>query len=1113
MATLTPAPSSLGLASPALGPWFKEGGDAPALAAPAGDLSVPVTLPDQMEWRAPAGCTGAYAFATTPRPALLAALRRADGGNAFAAGELVVLVTLLPEVEARLAALGNVLPSPDANAVPAGQNGRATVRHLALALPASAAASASALQNLRAMDFPPSVTTDEARASYLGLSLESGVLGNAAQPIAELHRPARDSAVVLKNRTGGALAGTLWAFDDRGRALDPGAVAAWWAHLASAAVFDNLWAHDDAADQRTAAAAAVRSVLFCSAHEGPLDGTALGRLTLGGLTNVADGLYTAGAAPTLALAAATGTDTLPIPRIALLPNGNYAAPPAAASGALFNGWTGAGWPATLARDFVRIALVDIESHLVGLDRTDAAQAQAAQRVTALRNTAAAPFLATADAAIAQALNTLTAGAAAQAMAPVMDAEWGDLTPAASSGTGALPGTLAFDVHALRGEGEQDGGTVSVQKVVVRFASGSLPPGCWVRLWPHGLEVETGWRFRQDGGAARADASGKAFAVMDLADGTGAPTDASADPVPMSFDALIVTDLDARYYTEQRFDRPALVEGGREPLPAPPTGLPGGQTAWVCEQGAAMARAAGQLGSGQTLLAVPADEVAGVYALVDPATITATDWSARTLRNAAASGDALIVTTPAFGSTPEGSVVAGGAPLAAGVSVLHRERHLLDDLTQMGRPLPTMERREVAAIDAAGSAGVVGAAPGRASTHEAVPSQLAHPGVPAAAEIHATGIALAGPSAMPLAALMRERAATDVLAFAAAAQQPVVPVPDPGGTSTWAAVLETLAHGVSGDAAIRAYLAARAPLGGFTPGQAWLDLKNGIEAAAAGIDLDSVIDSTTFDDEALAAAMDNVILKTRDGAAGLATAVLAAIGRAEDFVYLETPALDALAAGGGDIDLVDALTTRLAARPALVVILCVPEKFLPGQPERLDDIRKAGIGQAWKVLADAAPGRVVLFTPTAGSGRALHMASTTVVVDDALLVSGSTHLWRRGLTFDSSLAVGLFDETVAQGRPSAVRAARRQLLADRLGVAVTLVPDDARQMLRSVERLNAAGGLQRVATGIYAAADDTTSDADRSVWNPDGTPGGTSDWYLFLGGLAGTLGTDVNNAIR
>jgi hypothetical protein len=428
-------------------------------------------------------------------------------------------------------------------------------------------------------------------------------------------------------------------------------------------------------------------------------------------------------------------------------------------------------------------------------------------------------------------------------------------------------------------------------------------------------------------------------------------------------------------------------------------------------------------------------------------------------------------------------------------------------------VPTMERCEVAAIDPASGTGAVGSTPGRATSHEAPPSQLGHPGVPASAEIHGTGVAIAGPLAGVLTMLMRERAAATLQDFIGLAQVPVNMPADPGGTSTFAAVLETLTHGVTGDLSVRTYLAAQAPVGGFTPGQSWQDLKTSIEAALP-LDLDPLIDTTTFDDDTLAAALDRVILKTRDGAAQAASAIQAAIARAEDFVYLETPAIDALTAGSGAgaISLIDALTTRLAARPALTVLLCVPEKFLPCQPKKLEDVRRGGIGAALKALRDAAPGNIVLFTPTAASGRPLHMASTTVIVDDAVLVTGTAHLWRRGLSFDSSLAVALFDEATTRGRPGTVRAARRQLIGDRLAIAPTLVPDDPRQLRDALARLNELGGLMRV-IDVYAAQDDPTAPADRDAWNPDGRPSGTSDWYLFFAGLGAGVVTDINNAAR
>lgn len=1111
MVDLVPAPSSLGLASPALGPWFNLEGapptSLPTLAAPAANLSVAVSLAPDMEWRAPANAILSYFVATEPRPAGIAQLRQENGAAAFAAGDLVVLLTLLPEVELRLQALSNAIPSPDGNAVPANVPSRPRLRWLALALPSASFAGIATVGNLRENDLPATLVGDADKAAHLGLALDGGVLGNAGAPSTELRRPARDSAIVVKNRTGATLGAALWVFDHRGRALDPGAVAVWWSHLASPGIFDNLWAHDDATMQRTAEVAPGNSVQLCSANEGPLDAALLARLTRTGLTQTtgSTALFSVGNPASLALGAAPDPDDAPLARIALLPHGGYAAP-ATSGAALFAGWNGTAWPATLPRDFARVAMLDIEGHLVGLTRADSVQAAARTRVAALRNTAAGPFRSASDGSHQRLVDTLNAGAAARVVSPVIDAHWGALA-VGSLGSGALPDTLDFSVRALAGEGTSAGDTAADQRVVVEFPPGALPAGGWVRLWPHGLDTETGLRFRQDGGGGLADAGGRAFVVMAIPDGTAAPSAPEAPPLRLSFDALVVTDDAARYYVEQRYDRPAVAEGSRIALAAPPD-VPPATTLWLCERGAAMARGAGGYGAGETLLGVPDDSASGSFALVDLATLDDSDVSAGTLRRAAGSGDTLIVTEPAFATTAEGDVTTSPGP--GGAAVVRHERDGLSDLDAFGRPLPLMERREVAAVDTAATTGFVGATPGRAGDHENPPAQRAHPGLPAAAEIHGGGVDLAGPAIGPLSALLTERAATTLDDFVTEAQRPVAAIPDPGGTTSFAAVLETLSFGVAGDAALRAFVAATPA---FLPGQSWLDVKNAIESAT-GRDLDPLIDTATFDDEALAGALDRVILKTRDGAFQAATALQAAIARAEDFVYVETPAIDPLAAGAGDaIDLVGAIVGRWAERPALKVLLCVPERYLPGQPAKLDAIRRAGVAAAHKALRDANAANVELFTPIAGTGRRLHMASTTVIVDDVWLMSGSTHLWRRGLSFDASLAVALFDENVAGGRPSAVRAARRQLFVERLGLAAGLAPDDPADMLEAVRRLNAAGGLQRVAPEAYPAAEDTTSAADRDVWNPDGRPGGVSDWFLFLAGLGADALDEVNDAIR
>ena len=1108
MVDLTPAPASLNIASPALGPWFSHASDPmPILPAPAGDLSVSITLSANMAWRAPAGATRSYFVATGTRPAGLRKLRAESGAAAFADGALVVLLTLLPEVETRLWTLTQPIPAPDGTAAPpANTPARPRVRYVALEVTAG---TISDIERIRPADFPAELSSDADKAAFVGLSTDGG-LSNAAQPTSELLRVGSDDAIAVENRTGAPLAAKLWCFDYRGRPLDPGAVANWWAFMASTGIWDNLW--EDGTAQAIAPPAggvqtlptcpvnAGRTIHIANAHEGPIAAGLLARLNLTDLTAVvgASALYTVGAAPAIAMTATPNPDDAPLPRLAVLPLGNYGDP---ATATPFAGWTGGGFPATITRDFARVAVLDLERHIVGLDRTDAAQADARRRISPARNTAANPVLATADAVTGAIMTALAAGGSAACMAPVMDRLWGQTTPA-GFGADPLPDTLDFEVLPLAGEGSTSpGGSAADQVVLAHFPAGALPANGWVRLWSHGLDTETGLRFRQDGGAGQADAAGEAFVVLPIPDGAAAPTDPNADPVRLSFDALVSTNGTSRYFFEERYPRPATVAGARLALAAPPT-APAGVDLWIAEQGAVMARGGGQYRSGQHVVALSTG--GGDHALVDLTTLDATDMAAATLPNAAQAGDTLIVTEPAFGQTPDGDLAAG----PNGAALVKRTRDGLNDVAMMGRPAPSQERREVFALERTGNTAVIGAVPGRAAFHENPPIQMGHPGVPAAEEVHGPGVALAGPVTDQLVPLMRERQATDLAGFLGAAGTPIPPTADPGGVTTWAAALETTTHGVVGDGIVRAYLAATS----FTPGQSWVTTKNQIEAAT-GQDIDALIDTAGFDDDTLALAVDRMILKTRDGARSFANSVLDAIGRAEDFLYVETPAIDPHAANGGAIDLVGAITARWGQRPDLRVLLCVPERFLPNQTAKLEEVRRAGVSAALKSLQQVGGDRMALFAPVAGPGRRAHMAATTVVVDDALLLTGTAHLWRRGLTFDSSLAVGLFDEAVAFGRPAAVRAARLQLLANALGLPANFVPEDIDDCLFAVQRLAAVGGLGRINAAAYPPADDPTSATDRDIWNPDGAAGFTSDWLLFFAALAGGAATDFNNAIR
>ena len=1095
MVNLAPAPNTLHLASPALGPWFANGaGQLPQLPLPSGDMSVPITLGTNMEWHVPAVCTRSYFVANNPRPAGLLRLCKENRSPAFTTNNLVVLLTLLPEVEERLWALTQPIPNVDGSALaPANTPARPRVRWLAAEIAISNIPNITSLENILPANFPADLTTDQEKAAYLGLTFSNGTFISADKPATILGQPNHASSIALTNRTGMQLRLTLWCFDYRGRALDPGAVASWWTYMMSTGIWDNLAA---GASQQTAAVTAGKVVQLVSPHEGPVPATLRNRLTLTGFTQVvgSSNLYTVDQAAAIAQTAAPTPDDAPLARIANLPNGTYGTIAAATP---FAGWNGNNWPTLLARDFLQVSVVELEQHLVGLSRANATQADARLRVSPARNTTAAPLLLTTDAVNTNMMAILTAGAGARVMSPVMDALWGSLLPAPLDAN-VPPASLVFSAHALAGEGATAGGSVAQQQIAIRFAPGALPANCWIRIWPHGRDTATGHRFRMDGGGGRSDAAGEAHLVLTLPDGTAAPATVTCD-------AIVVTGNASQYYTDLRIARPVTVAGTKVTLAAPPA-TPAAARLWMCELGAVMPRSGGQYRSGVNLLVVPNDTVNGTYALVDLTSLVPADIGANALPNAGGAGDTLITTAPAFQATPEGDLPAGAQ--ANGAARVHRARNGLAAVLTMGQPAASMERTEHVSLERTTNTGVIGATPARAVFHENLPLQQGNPGAPGAEDIHSTGLALAGPATDQMVAPMVERSSINLPTFLQAAAVPIGAAADPGGTACWTTVLETLTHGVTGDEIVRGFLAVST----FQPGQSWVQTKNDMEAAL-GIDIDALIDTATFDDDTLAAAIDRVLHKTKNGLTQFARSLQAAIGRAEDFIYLETPVLDDLTTSGNTIDIIGAIKQRWTQHPHLVVLLCVPEEFLPDQITKLQDMRKRAIAAALKSLSDQGKERVRLFSPIAGSGRPLYMASTSAVIDDAILFCGSTHLWRRGLTFDSSLAASLFDERQFSSRPAGVRLARQQMLGAMLGAAVNLIPDDVEDCLSMVKQLSSGSGMGRIKPGVHVPATDPTSDADKSIWNPDGTSNIGTGWQQFFASLAGTSATEFTNAIR
>ena len=1110
MVLLTPAPNTLGLASPAIGPWFKDpAADPPTLSIPLpdADLACPLQLTAGMEWWAPAGGLAAWYVATSARPTALAGLRQANCTPAFATGATVVLFSLLPEVSERLAALSAVVPRPEGGALPAANSpARTRLARLALEL-APAALTPTATLALFGRDYPTDITSDNDKATYLGLTFGAN-LGNAASPAAILARPGKDDRVILKNRGGGVLSVRLWAFDTRGRPMDAGSVAVMLNFMAQSAQWENLYASTDTAERRTAGADAGRIVHLVSAHEGPLSPEIAARLQLTGLTARGGStvLYQLGSSPAIALTAApdANSDSAPIPRLAPLPLGPYAA---LATATPFAGWTDTTTTHPLPRDFLRVALTDVEAHLTGQTRTGASdhpQRDPRRRITAAQNTAATVMHLTTDATATAALSVLSAGSGTL-MAPELDADWGPQTPATlSPGTLSDRPSIGFTARAIAGEGTAAGGTVSGQSVAVHFNQ-TLPPGAWVRLWTHGRDTATGRRFRQTGAAGLADAQGTALLALPLPDGAAGVADGS---VVVSVDMLVVTQDADRTYTDLRFARPVLVTGSRLSLPADGS-TPAGVTLFVPERGAGIARGSGALQPGHGLLAVTGDLASGTVQMVAVASILPADRAAASLPNAATAADLLVTTAPAFAQTPEGSLPPTAT--AGGPARLHRARSALTQLTVFGAPAPAQDRLELAAHETTTNTGVIGSTPGRGLWHEAPPARLAHPGVTAAPEVHGEGVSLSGPAADALRPLMVERSASDLPDFLTRAAVPFTPATAPTGPAVWSSVLETLSANMAGDVILRS-MAGLVPT--FQPGQSWTQIKAQINAAMASLGLgtlEALINTASFNEAALAAAVDRALWKTGSGVAQFALAAQAAILRAEDLIYLQTPALDTQTAQSGAIDLIGRIVSRLGAAPGLSVVLCVPEGWLPDRTAKLEDIRKAGVKAALHALTSAAADRVVLFSPIAAPGRKLHLASTLVAVDDAVLITGTAHLWRRGLTFDSALSVALFDDTLAEGRPAVVNAARRGVMEQMLGLRTGLLPHAAQDCLAALQALNLGGGFGRVSPAAYPPVADTVTAGDHSVWNPDGTP--PADWATLLAALTGGAQAEVSNAIR
>ena len=604
-----------------------------------------------------------------------------------------------------------------------------------------------------------------------------------------------------------------------------------------------------------------------------------------------------------------------------------------------------------------------------------------------------------------------------------------------------------------------------------------------------------------GGAALADSTGSALLVLPLPNGENGGDGAD---VPFSYDLSLTTSAGNRLLVDRRGVRPAVdSSSGLVDIAA----LGGSQSLYCCETAAQPAAGVGAIAPGQSLVVLNGTVADVDFSALDRSTLRASDLSAA-LPNSADGVDRIITNEPAFVQTTAGNIPDAQTP--GGPTRVHEAGFHTGTLAQ--------EIYDFAAFEATGNQGVIGAVMVRDLWHESPPAALGHPGVNAAPEIHGEGLGIAGPASNQLRLLMRERSPGDVFDFISDMGTPLPTIAAPATAGPWTALLETAVKGTHGDLLISLLPDI------VTPGTLWDNadpanpgIKQRIDGVLNGLPggqtVDGLIDSATFDDDVASAAFDRLLDKNRIGVRSFARAAMAVIGRAEDLIWLQTPALDIEAWTGdeGDIRFVQAIIDRLAQNPALRVVLVLPQKHLPGRNIRLEGIRKSALAAALYALQTAAEDRVAWVVPTGGPDRAFHMSSTTLIVDDAVLFSGAAHGWRRGLVYDSALTGAVFDERLAFGRPQEVVVARRTLSGALLGVQTNLVPDNARELVLALKIQNNGGGFGRANPKAFTPAAAPNSNPDREVWNP--SPSDTFNLVAAIAALAADVHTEFEKGTR
>jgi hypothetical protein len=1092
MTAIVPDPAGLGLASPQLGPWFQ---DAINLGDPdSGDLSV--SIPSTV-WQPPtAGTLALIVPASTTaggetllHPSLVR-LRNLSGAARFVdePGKMLALFTLLPEVVVRLrqlylevALLGGRAENALRRDVPAQ-----------FALLFQAPADRDKLGQMIGQDLDAL-----GGLGALGLAFEGG-FKNEPRPMAWLRRPGevvpgqREDLIDLAGSEG-----RLFAFDELGQPLDPGAVASAFAQLQIA--FPDLLI-----------AGALPS--FDNGRRfqlvNPMGGTPDPDLrpllrqrgtALEGSGNLID--FTA----ELSLSfAATDLTQRPLLRTAVLPSGPYA--------------TSASLPddRLMARDFFRVGLADLEVLLAGDTRKDGSpdrdQTRASTRIDLARSTANPTLLPNQEAVLAAARDVLGGQDPAILVSGVLEGSAGPITAPDLPALRLPDALVSIALLPLQGgRGPDDPGNPDWAPAalgVVQVELDASLVGGWVHVAPLDFDLETSERKRLAGGGGRlvaADGKARATVLLTLPPGDAEPDE---DDV-VAFDVEIVARDGKRLIGTQktrRTPRPpetpgpvAVGAGGGFP--------PEAAALLVCETGQRLLPGGALvLPSG---LSVIAELSGGGFARLDT---SAAPYSvfADGLGSRLEGGDAVVTTARVWKDDPKGDETARVA--ATGAAVLQASRDQLNTLDDPGAPLPLLERQDIqaSAMGSGRADAVVAGLPLLDRYHELDPARPGRADEPATSEVHATGARLTGPAALLAAEVAADRrfAATPDLLDAVTNNPPPPPPADPAGPGPIVSLLRTVAAAVEGEPQLHAAAALPEDLsypfdGSTLEKTAWLTAL-GLSPLPLPADADADRRFRRFADRRVLAA-----LKGLSEPGGI---VVKLIRRAERFIYIEASdltALDGTEAKDRPLNVRQALRDRLLTNPSLHVLVCLPfepvhpylgmRRFLTHRNNQAIAAFRTGeapTGSFSPLVKD----RFVAFSPFAGARRPLRIASTTVIVDDVVAVTGGFTLSRRGLAFDSSLAVALFDERLVRERSQEVFQFRQQLLASRLGERSEDLPADGAAVAAMVRQALEKGFTRNISLPKPPTGPDP-GNGFAPAYDPDGRAEAGFSATTYLAALA------------